>query len=147
MLFVCSQISQTSAINTRFVPRPTIGHIFSFVLDKWAYKNSVTLDFSRPCKPIDNPFIESLNGLLRDECSNTNWFISLEGPKKRSKPGDKTMPILDRTHHWPMYRQCCLPDSFMNLNSARLSRSDVSSSWEEIKSGLSSYTMVVCHKS
>jgi hypothetical protein len=31
-----------------------------------------------------------------------------------------------------MYRQCCLPNSFMNLNPVGLSRSDVSSSWEEV---------------
>jgi len=39
----------------------------------------VTLDFSRPGKPTDNPFIESLNGSFRDECLNVNWFLSLEG--------------------------------------------------------------------
>ncbi len=35
-------------------------------LDKWAYENGVTMDFSRPGKPTDNPFIESFNGSLRD---------------------------------------------------------------------------------
>jgi putative transposase len=47
-------------------------------LDRWAYENEVTLDFSRPGKPTDNPFIESFNGSFRDECLNTNWFLSLE---------------------------------------------------------------------
>jgi len=47
-------------------------------LDKWAYENKVTLDFSRPGKPKDNAFIESFNGSFRDECLNTNWFLSLE---------------------------------------------------------------------
>ncbi|MHB2833375.1 DDE-type integrase/transposase/recombinase, partial [Klebsiella pneumoniae] len=28
-------------------------------LDKWAYEHGVTMDFSRPGKPTDNPFIES----------------------------------------------------------------------------------------
>lgn len=46
--------------------------------DKWAYENHVTLDYSRPGRPTDNPFIESFNGSLRDECLNTNWFLSLE---------------------------------------------------------------------
>ena len=32
---------------------------FSKALDLWAYENNVTLDFSRPGKPTDNPFIES----------------------------------------------------------------------------------------
>ena len=47
-------------------------------LDKWAYEHGVTMDFSRPGKPTDNPFIESLNGSLRDECLNIHWFLSLE---------------------------------------------------------------------
>jgi len=31
-------------------------------LNHWAWENKVTLDFSRPGKPTDNPFIESFNG-------------------------------------------------------------------------------------
>lgn len=46
--------------------------------DKWAYDNGVTLDYSRPGKPTDNPFIELFNGSFRDECLNINWFLSLE---------------------------------------------------------------------
>lgn len=46
--------------------------------DKWAYDNQVTLDYSRPGKPTDNPFIESFNGSFRDECLNVNWFLSLD---------------------------------------------------------------------
>lgn len=46
-------------------------------LDKWAYEHGVTIDFSRPGKPTDNPFIESFNGNLRDECLNIHWFLSL----------------------------------------------------------------------
>lgn len=49
----------------------------SKALDKWAYENTVTLDFSRPGKPTDNAFIESFNGSFRDECLNVNWFQTL----------------------------------------------------------------------
>lgn len=49
----------------------------SKILNKWAYENDVELDFSRPGKPTDNPFIESFNGSFRDECLNANWFFSL----------------------------------------------------------------------
>lgn len=49
----------------------------SKVLDRWAYENEVTLDFSRPGKPTDNAYIESFNGSFRDECLNVNWFLSL----------------------------------------------------------------------
>jgi putative transposase len=52
-------------------------------LDKWAYENGMTLDYSRPGKPIDNAFIESFNGSFRDECLNTNWFLSLEDAREK----------------------------------------------------------------
>ncbi|MCC9169222.1 integrase core domain-containing protein, partial [Pontibacter harenae] len=55
----------------------------SKALDKWAYDNKVTLDFSRPGKPTDNAFIESFNGSFRDECLNTNWFLSLEDAREK----------------------------------------------------------------
>ena len=50
----------------------------SKVLDQWAYRNGVKLDFSRPGKPTDNAYVESFNGSLRDEYLNVNWFLSLE---------------------------------------------------------------------
>jgi putative transposase len=50
----------------------------SKVLDKWAYEHKVELEFSRPGKPTDNAYIESFNGSFRDECLNTNWFMSLK---------------------------------------------------------------------
>ncbi len=46
--------------------------------DRWAYENKVILDYSRPVKPTDNPFIESFNGSFRDECLNVNWFLSMD---------------------------------------------------------------------
>jgi len=35
------------------------------------------LDSIRPGKPVENAFAESFNGRLRDECLNTNWFVSV----------------------------------------------------------------------
>ena len=52
-------------------------------LDKWAYENRVTLDFSRPGKPTDNAFIESFNGTFRDEFLNAHWFLSLQDAKEK----------------------------------------------------------------
>ncbi len=52
-------------------------------LDRWAYENKIILDFSRPGKPTDNPYIESFNGSFRDECLNTQWFISLADAKEK----------------------------------------------------------------
>ena len=54
-------------------------------LDRWAYENNVTLDFSRPGKPTDNAFIESFNGSFRDECLNIHWFLSLQDAKDKIK--------------------------------------------------------------
>ena len=55
----------------------------SKALDKWAYQNKVTLDFSRPGTPTDNPFIESFNGSFRDECLNIHWFLSMEDAQEK----------------------------------------------------------------
>jgi putative transposase len=52
-------------------------------LDKWAYEQGVTMDYSRPGKPTDNPFIESFNGSFRDECLNAHWFLSLEDASEK----------------------------------------------------------------
>lgn len=47
-------------------------------LDEWAYRKGIKLDFISPGKPIENAFAESFNGRLRDECLNTNWFLSIK---------------------------------------------------------------------
>jgi putative transposase len=49
----------------------------SVAMDRWAYCNGVTLDFSRPGKPQDNALIEALNSRFRQECPNGHWFRSL----------------------------------------------------------------------
>jgi putative transposase len=46
-------------------------------LDEWAYQRGVRIDFIAPGKPTQNPYVESLNGKLRDECLNEHWFTSL----------------------------------------------------------------------
>jgi putative transposase len=52
-------------------------------LDLWAFMRGVTLDFSRPGKPTDNAFIESLNGKFRAECLNASWFLSLDEARRK----------------------------------------------------------------
>jgi putative transposase len=49
----------------------------SYALDQWADEHSVKLDFIQPGKPVQNCFVESFNGRLRDECLNENWFTDL----------------------------------------------------------------------
>ena len=41
-------------------------------------KGSFYMDFSRPGKPTDNPYVESFIGKFRDECLSVNWFLSIE---------------------------------------------------------------------
>lgn len=66
---------------TRGLPRTLVmdnGPEFqSRALDAWAFRRSVQLQFIRPGKPVENAFIESFNGRLRDECLNQHWFLSL----------------------------------------------------------------------
>jgi putative transposase len=49
----------------------------SRALEDCAYRRGVQLDFIRPGKPVENAFIESFNGRLRDECLNVHQFASL----------------------------------------------------------------------
>ncbi len=45
--------------------------------DAWAHRHGIRLDFIAPGKPVQNTYIESFNGRLRDECLNQHWFRSL----------------------------------------------------------------------
>jgi len=53
-------------------------------LDKWAYEKGVKLQFNRPGKPTDNPFIESFNGKMRDEFLNMHWFRDLQDLREKA---------------------------------------------------------------
>jgi putative transposase len=46
-------------------------------LDAWAYQRRVKLQFIRPGKPVENGYVESFNGKLRNECLNQHWFTDL----------------------------------------------------------------------
>jgi putative transposase len=54
----------------------------SRAFDAWAYSREIKIDFIQPGKPVQNCFIESFNGTLRDECLNLHWFLSLEDAKQ-----------------------------------------------------------------
>jgi putative transposase len=49
----------------------------SQALDQWAHDRGVALQFIDPGRPTQNPFAESFNGRLRDECLNESWFVGL----------------------------------------------------------------------
>jgi len=52
-------------------------------LEAWAIGREVQLAFIRPGRPVENGFIESFNGRLRDECLNVNWFRSLKEAREK----------------------------------------------------------------
>jgi putative transposase len=64
----------------------TVDHGTEFTsraLEDWAYQRGVQLDFIRPGKPVENAFIESFNGRLRDECLNVHQFLSLDDARRK----------------------------------------------------------------
>lgn len=46
-------------------------------VDQWAYERGVWLRFIEPGKPVQNAFVESFQGRLRDECLDRHWFVGL----------------------------------------------------------------------
>jgi putative transposase len=56
---------------------------YSRAMEAWAYQYGVQLDFIRPGRPVENSYIESFNGRLRDECLNVQVFFTL--PDVRQK--------------------------------------------------------------
>ena len=54
----------------------------SQAIDAWAHQQGVRWQFIRPGKPVENAFIESFNGRLRDECLNESWFFNLHDAKR-----------------------------------------------------------------
>jgi putative transposase len=54
-------------------------------LDEWAYRTGVKLNFIRLGKPVENAYIESFNGKLRDECLNQNWFVTLKDVREATE--------------------------------------------------------------
>jgi len=55
----------------------------SLALDQWASRHGIRLDFIHPGRPVENCFIESFNGKLRDECLNQHHFASLAEAQQR----------------------------------------------------------------
>ena len=75
---VLERIKREKKIVPRRIQTDNGSEFISKEMDHWAYENKITMDYSRPGKPTDNPFVESFNGSLRDECLNAHWFLSLE---------------------------------------------------------------------
>lgn len=57
----------------------------SRALLRWAHRRGITLDHIRPGKPVENAFVESFNGKLRDECLNLHWFLTIADAQHRTE--------------------------------------------------------------
>ena len=55
----------------------------SRAMEVWAYQAGVKLDFIRPGRPVQNGYIESFNGRLRDECLNGEVFFNLGDAREK----------------------------------------------------------------
>jgi hypothetical protein len=56
---------------------------YSRAMDAWSYVHKVALEFIRPGKPVENGYIESFNGKLRDECLNVELFFGMEDARSK----------------------------------------------------------------
>ena len=55
----------------------------SRALEAWVMGQGVQLCFIRPGRPVENGFIESFNGRLRDEFLNVEWFSSMADARQK----------------------------------------------------------------
>lgn len=80
-------------------------------LEKWA-KKRLEIKFIQPGKPTQNGIIERLNGTVRRECLNLNWFNSLDEINQLLGKWYKTYNF-DRPHASLKFKT---PQAFENLN-------------------------------
>jgi putative transposase len=74
-------------------------------IDLWAYRRGVVLDFSRPGKPTDNAYIESLNGKFRAECLNAHWFASIDEMRRICEDWRRDLMRFVHTARWATNRR------------------------------------------
>jgi len=55
----------------------------SKALQKWAARHDVRLNYIEPGKPMQNAYVESFNGRLRDECLNQTIFFGLADARRK----------------------------------------------------------------
>jgi putative transposase len=67
----------------RFASAPGVGSDRRRARAAWSQERGVRLEFIQPGKPVQNAYVESFNGRLRDECLNANWFTSLTDARRK----------------------------------------------------------------
>jgi putative transposase len=59
------------------------GEFAGRAMEAWAYQAGVQMDFIRPGRPVQNGYIESFNGRLRDECLNGEVFFNVVDAREK----------------------------------------------------------------
>lgn len=76
----------TSLVANKGTPKAIISdngtEFTSHAILNWSREASVDWKYIQPGKPMQNGYIESFNGKLRDECLNENWFLGLQEAKE-----------------------------------------------------------------
>lgn len=69
-------------VRERGAPRVIVSdngpEFISRALEEWEFASGIKHQFIRPGKPVENCYIESFNGRLRDEFLNENLFFSID---------------------------------------------------------------------
>jgi len=84
----------------------------------WCEEKKINLVHIQPGKPMQNGYVESFNGRLRDECLNANWFLNL-GDAKRKVENWRREYNEERPHSSLDYRT---PEEFSRVCSELTSR-------------------------
>jgi putative transposase len=58
-------------------------------LAAWSEQSGVRTRVHSARQAVQNAYIESFNGRLRDECLNANWFTSLSDARRKIESGGK----------------------------------------------------------
>jgi transposase InsO family protein len=72
-----------SLAKTSSFPRCYGSEFTGKAMEVWAHLAGVKLNFIRPGKPVENGYIESFNGRLRDECLNVEVFLDLADARRK----------------------------------------------------------------
>ena len=109
-------------------------------LDACAYVNGVRLDFIRPGKPVENAYVESFNGRLRDEFLNTNLFFKLESggimhyQTRTKERGEFSFEVPKDTYHLSIE----LPESRIMIFDVHPRKAGKQQAWQRIEDWKSS---------
>ena len=95
------------------------------VMDEWACRRGVRLQFIEPGKPIQNALIESFNSRLREECLNQQVFVTLDDARRKLEHWRRRYNR-DRPHSSLGY---LAPEEFAACNQAQRSATTTRTAW------------------